>query len=35
LLKEEFVCSEVGVVEIKGFGMQRLYQLDSEIAGRR
>ena len=35
LLKDEFVCSEVGEVEIKGFGMQRLYQLDSEIASRR
>jgi len=35
LLKDEFVCTEVGEVEIKGFGTQRLYQLDSEIAGRR
>ena len=35
LLKDEFVCSEVGEVEIKGFGVQRLYQLDSEIASRR
>lgn len=35
LLKDEFVCTEVGEVEIKGFGMQRLYQLDSEVASRR
>ena len=35
LLKDEFVCTVVGEVEIKGFGTQRLYQLDSEIAGRR
>lgn len=35
LLKDEFVCTEIGEAEIKGFGTQRLYQLDSEIAGRR
>lgn len=35
LLKDEFICTEVGEAEIKGFGVQRLYQLDSEIASRR
>ncbi len=35
LLKDEFVCTEIGEAEIKGFGVQRLYQLDSEIASRR
>jgi len=35
LLKDEFVCTEIGEAEIKGFGVQKLYQLDSEIATRR
>jgi len=35
LLKDEFVCSSIGDFEIKGFGTRHLYQLDSEIAGRR
>jgi len=35
LLKDEFLCTEIGEAEIKGFGVQRLYQLDSEIASRR
>ena len=35
LLKDEFLCTEIGDVEIKGFGTQKLYQLDSEIATRR
>jgi class 3 adenylate cyclase len=35
LLKDEFVCTEIGEAEIKGFGIQKLYQLDSEIASRR
>ena len=30
LLKDEFVCSEHGEFEIKGFGTQRLYFLDGE-----
>ena len=30
LLKDEFVCSEHGEFDIKGFGTQRLYFLDSE-----
>lgn len=35
LIKDEFSCSEIGEAEIKGFGIQRLYQLDSEISSRR
>jgi len=35
LLRDEFNCTDVGEAEIKGFGVQRLYQLDSEIASRR
>ena len=35
LLKDEFICTEVGEAEIKGFGVRKLNQLDSEIASRR
>ncbi|NNE85635.1 MAG: adenylate/guanylate cyclase domain-containing protein [Alphaproteobacteria bacterium] len=35
LLKDEFICTEVGDADIKGFGVQKLFQLDSEIASRR
>jgi hypothetical protein len=34
LLKDEFVFSDRGEFEVKGFGTQHLYYLDSEIAGR-
>jgi adenylate cyclase len=36
LVREEFICSELGEAEIKGFGTQRLYSLDGEVPqGRR
>jgi class 3 adenylate cyclase len=31
LLKDEFVCTERGEFEVKGFGMQRLYFLEREL----
>jgi adenylate cyclase len=34
MIKDDFVCSPRGEVEIKGFGTQQLYFLDSEIARR-
>lgn len=35
LLKDDFVFSDVGEKEIKGFGVQNLYSLDGELSGRR
>jgi class 3 adenylate cyclase len=35
LVRDEFVCSEIGEVEVKGFGTQRLYSLDGEHARPR
>ncbi len=35
LIKDEFMCREIGEVEVKGFGSLRLFQLESEIPGRR
>ena len=34
MIKDDFVCSPRGEFEIKGFGKQQLYFLDSEIAHR-
>ena len=34
MIKDDFVCSPRGEFEIKGFGTQQLYFLDSEIAHR-
>jgi len=31
LLKDDFVCTERGEFEVKGFGMQKLYQLEREM----
>lgn len=30
-LRQEFLCSERGEVEVKGFGTQRVYTLDGEL----
>lgn len=35
LLKDDFVFTAVGEETIKGFGLQKLYSLDGELAGRR
>jgi adenylate cyclase len=35
LLKDDFVFTDVGEKEIKGFGVQNLYSLDGELSGRR
>jgi adenylate cyclase len=35
LIRDEFVCSPLGEVEIKGFGMRAIYSVDEEIVGRR
>jgi class 3 adenylate cyclase len=35
LLKDDFVFTDIGEREIKGFGTQHLYALDGELAGRR
>jgi adenylate cyclase len=35
LLKDEFVFSEHGEVDVKGFGLQALYHLEGEVGGRR
>jgi len=34
LIREEFICSERGVEEVKGFGEQRVFTLDGELAER-
>ena len=34
LVRDEFACSDLGEVEVKGFGSQRVYSLDSEASGR-
>jgi adenylate cyclase len=34
LIKDDFVLSEVGEFDVKGFGVQRLYQLEDEIKRR-
>ncbi|MEX1142484.1 MAG: adenylate/guanylate cyclase domain-containing protein [Thermoleophilaceae bacterium] len=34
-IKQEFICSDLGEVEVKGFGVQRLYSLDGEVARGR
>lgn len=31
LIRPEFICSEIGTQEIKGFGAQRLFSLDGEL----
>jgi adenylate cyclase len=35
LIRQEFVCSEIGEVELKGFGKQRIFTLDAELEDRR
>ncbi|MFP3913486.1 MAG: adenylate/guanylate cyclase domain-containing protein, partial [Actinomycetota bacterium] len=35
LLSDDFVLSEIGETEIKGFGTQRLYHLESEVRSMR
>jgi adenylate cyclase len=35
LIRQEFLCSERGEVEVKGFGTQRIYTLDGELEPRR
>lgn len=35
IIKDEFVCSERGEMEVKGFGPMKLYYLESEIESRR
>jgi class 3 adenylate cyclase len=34
LVREEFVCGDRGEVDVKGFGLQRVYSLDGELEGR-
>jgi adenylate cyclase len=34
LVRDEFACSDLGEVEVKGFGSQRIYSLDAESSGR-
>jgi class 3 adenylate cyclase len=34
LIRDEFACSDLGEVEVKGFGTQRIFSLDSEASGR-
>ncbi len=34
LVRDEFACSDLGEVEVKGFGTQRIYSLDAEASGR-
>lgn len=31
LIKQEFICSDLGEAEVKGFGTQRIYSLDGEV----
>ena len=35
LIRQEFVCSELGEMEVKGFGTQRVFTLDGELEDRR
>jgi adenylate cyclase len=35
LIRDDFLCSELGEVEIKGFGVKKLYSLESELKVRR
>jgi adenylate cyclase len=35
LIRQEFVCSEIGEAEVKGFGRQRIFTLDAELEDRR
>ena len=34
LVRDDFATSELGEVEVKGFGTQRIYSLDAEASGR-
>ncbi len=34
LIRDEFNCSDLGEVEVKGFGTQSIYSLDAEASGR-
>lgn len=35
LIKDDFLFSNLGALEIKGFGLKRLYSLDGEVPERR
>jgi class 3 adenylate cyclase len=34
LICDDFACTDLGEVEVKGFGTQRIYSLDAESVGR-
>jgi len=34
LIRDEFTCTDLGDAEVKGFGTQHIYSLDSESSGR-
>ena len=34
LVRDEFACTDLGEVEVKGFGSQHIYSLDAEASGR-
>lgn len=34
LIRDEFICGERGVEEVKGFGEQRVFTLDGELESR-
>jgi len=34
LISDEFICSERGVEDVKGFGEQRVFSLDGELESR-
>lgn len=34
LVRDEFACTGLGPTEVKGFGSQHIYALDSESSGR-
>jgi class 3 adenylate cyclase len=34
LVRDEFTCTDLGEAEVKGFGTQHVYSLDSESSGR-
>lgn len=35
LIKDDFICTDLGTAELKGFGEQRIYSLDRELAPGR
>ena len=34
MVRDEFACTDLGEVEVKGFGTQRIFSLDAEASGR-